>query len=439
MMDKTQKRWSFIVNVIYFAIFLGAFYLFMKYAFWTFTPFMVALVIAAILQKPLKFLTKSKKSPKGLISSLLSLLVFAVLFGAVALGGVWVVSSIKDLITYFTDRCSNLVEFFEVLKNAYLNLDIVDKLPPEINDAVLNGIDYLSDYFMSGKIVTAITDNISKIIVPISGVISTVPSVVLGVIISVVATCFMTSSFEDIKQFVLRQIPKENRNKAIKAKKILISSLGKMMRAYAAIILITTCELSLGLYILKLIGVNDGSHIIIISFLIALIDIVPVLGTGTVIIPWSIYSLVTGNIGMGVGLLIMYAVITVVRQIIEPKLVAGQVGISPVVTIISMYVGIKLFGAIGIFILPFFVIIVKLLNDEGIIHLFNSKPEDINKFEKAEQEAAEKKNKKRKKGQKETDESEEIKEDNEINENNEIKEDDMNEETHENNDSDKNT
>ena len=95
----------------------------------------------------------------------------------------------------------------------------------------------------------------------------------------------------------------------------------------------------------------------IASIIIALIDIVPVLGTGTVMIPWSIYSFVTGEIGMGIGVLVIYAIISVIRQIIEPKLVAGQVGISPIITIIAMYVGIKVFGAIGIFILPFIVII----------------------------------------------------------------------------------
>lgn len=378
-MDKTQKRWSFIVNIIYFLIFAAAFYLFMKYAFWMFFPFIAAFIIAALLQKPLKLLTKSKKAPKGIISAVLSLLVFTLLFGLIALGGVRIFSAIKDLITYFTDRCNNLVEFFDVLKNGYLELEIAGRLPAEINDAVTGGIDSLSSYFMSGDIVNTLTTNLSKLISPLGSVITTVPTILAALLVSIVSTCFMTASFSDIKTFILMQIPGENKQKAVRAKKILVSSVGKMLKAYAIIILITTFELSIGLYILKLVGVNDGSHIIVVSLLIALIDIVPVLGTGTVVIPWSIYSFVTGNIGMGIGLLVIYAVISVIRQIIEPKLVAGQVGISPVITIISMYVGIKLFGAIGIFILPFFVIIIKLLNDEGIIHLFNSNPDDVNK------------------------------------------------------------
>ncbi len=372
-MDKTQKRWSFIVNTLYFGLFIVAFYFFMKYAFWTVFPFIFAFIIAAVLQKPLKLLTKSKKAPKGLISAFLSLFVFGIIITALVLGGVRIVYSIKDLITYFTDRCSNLVEFFEVLKTGYLGLEIAQILPAEVNNAITSGIDSVSEYFSSGDIFTALTENISKFISPIGSVISTVPSVVIGFVVSIVATCFMTSTFDDIKDFIIRQFSEENQYKVRRAKYILLSSVGKMIKAYIGIIFITTAEVFVGLSILKLIGFLDGSHIFIISFIIACIDIIPVLGTGTVMIPWSVYSFVTGNIGMGIGLLILYAVITVIRQFIEPKLVAGQVGISPVVTIIAMFIGIKIFGAVGIFILPLLVIIINLLNDEGIIHIFKKK------------------------------------------------------------------
>ena len=375
-MDKTEKRWSFIVNVLYFLIFVGAFVLFMKYAFWMVFPFIVALCIAALLQKPLRLLTKNKKAPKGIISAVLSLLVFGILFGAAALGGAKIVSAIMDFISYFTDRCSSLADVFDVIKNAYLSFDIAAQLPPAANDYVTNGIDTIRDYVLSGQIVTTITDNISKIISPLSSVITTVPSFLAGLLISVVATCFMTATFDDIKDFVLRQF--NDIEKAKRAKQILVSSVGKMIKAYTIIICITTAELFIGLSLLKLIGFTDTSHVLLISFLVALIDIVPVLGTGTVIVPWSIISFLSGRIGMGIGLLVIYATVSVIRQFIEPKLVAGQVGISPVITIMAMYIGIRVFGAIGIFILPFIVIIIKLLNDEGIIHIFNSTPKAEN-------------------------------------------------------------
>ena len=373
-MDKTQKRWSFIVNILYFGVIIAAFFLFMKYAFSTLLPFIAALAIAAMLQKPLKFITgKSDKIPYGATSAVLSVLVYAVFIGILALGGAKIVSSLGELISYFTARCSTFGDFFEVLKSGYLDLEIAGMLPAEANNAVTGAIDSLSEFVVSGQIFKTLSENISKLISPIGSAISKVPSIFIGFIVSIIATCFMTSTYDDIKHFIIRQFSEENQKKLYKARHIVKTSVGKMIKAYAAIIGITTCEIFIGLSILKLLKFYDGSNILLLSFIIALIDIIPVLGTGTVVLPWSVYSFVTGNIGMGIGLLVLYALITVIRQVIEPKLVAGQVGISPVVTIMAMFIGVKIFGAMGIFLLPFIVIIINLLNEEGVIHLFKTK------------------------------------------------------------------
>ena len=153
---------------------------------------------------------------------------------------------------------------------------------------------------------------------------------------------------------------------------------------------ITFAEMFLGLFLLKLIGVYDGSYITIISFVTCIIDIIPVLGTGTVLIPWALYNLIFGNFGMGIGLLVIYAVVTVIRQIVEPKLVANQAGLPAIITIMAMFLGVRIFGAFGIILLPFTVIILKLLYDEGI---FSSKKanQKAGSTEKTKKSAKEKK------------------------------------------------
>ena len=369
-MDKTQKRWSFIVNILYFSIIIAAFLLFMKYAFGVVFPFIFAFIIAAFLQKPLRFITgKVKRVKKGVVSALLSVSVFAIILGLFAIIGARLIILVKDYISYFT-------EFFDVLKDVYLNLEMAKMLPQNANDAVLGAIDSMSEYIVNGNLVETITSNISSILAPVTSILSKVPNFIIGFIVSIIATCFMTATFDDIKSFFLRQFSQEKQADIIKAKRIVLSSVGKMFKAYASIILITTAELIIGLSILKLLKAYDGSHIFLISVIIAIVDIIPVLGTGTIVLPWSVYSFVTGKIGMGIGLLVIYGLITVIRQVIEPKLVAGQVGISPVVTIMAMFIGVKIFGAIGIFLLPFIVIIINLLNQEGIIHLFKTKKDE---------------------------------------------------------------
>jgi predicted PurR-regulated permease PerM len=137
------------------------------------------------------------------------------------------------------------------------------------------------------------------------------------------------------------------------------------------IMLVTFSEMSIGLFLLKLLNIYNGGYILIIAILTAIVDIVPVLGTGTVVIPWAAYNLFVGNYSLAIGLFALYLIITVIRQIIEPKLVATQLGLPAFLIITSMFIGSQIFGVFGIFILPITVLTLKLLNDEDIIHILH--------------------------------------------------------------------
>ena len=106
---------------------------------------------------------------------------------------------------------------------------------------------------------------------------------------------------------------------------------------------------------------------LLLAVITAIIDVLPILGTGTVLIPWGIISLFQGNFVLGIGILVLYGVITLVRQIIEPKIVGDYIGLYPLVSLICMYVGLRLFGIVGLFLLPISVIMLKNLHDKGII------------------------------------------------------------------------
>jgi predicted PurR-regulated permease PerM len=112
----------------------------------------------------------------------------------------------------------------------------------------------------------------------------------------------------------------------------------------------------------------DGA--ITVAAMIAVIDILPVLGTGGIVVPWIIIELIKGNMPFAFGLATLYLIITVVRNILEPKLVGKQIGLHPLVMLMCMYVGLKLFGFIGLFVLPVAVVIVKHLYDNDKIHFF---------------------------------------------------------------------
>ena len=99
----------------------------------------------------------------------------------------------------------------------------------------------------------------------------------------------------------------------------------------------------------------------IFAILIALLDILPVLGVGTVLNPWAIWLLITGNYGFAAAVFITYIVIFIVRQFIEPKLVSKQFGIHPLITLFAMYAGFRAVGVFGLLLGPIFLMILRCI------------------------------------------------------------------------------
>ena len=109
---------------------------------------------------------------------------------------------------------------------------------------------------------------------------------------------------------------------------------------------------------------------VIIALLISIFDILPVLGTGGIMIPWSIISLITGDVRLGILLAIVYIVVTVIRNIIEPKIVGQQLGLHPLVTLVSMFIGVNIAGIVGLFGFPILLSLLVHLNSKGVISLY---------------------------------------------------------------------
>ena len=405
MQDVERKR-SAIINVVYLAMILAIAFLIIRYALGFCFPFLFAFLVALILQRPKNFLVRKTFLKDGASSVLCVFFLLFVVLGLLSLIGVELFSRIQDFVNYIALQLQNLGTVFADIQKWFLAQ--TDKAPEflrgPLHESVADLFARINGYLTSsadsaaaaadtaGNAAAAVADatqssdtslssllsgnfKLSWITTPITSLISTarqIPSVLISVIITLVACCFMTSEYPKVVAFLRLQVPERRRDDMDRAKVLLKTSLGKMCKAYALIMLVTFTEMSIGLTILRLIGVYQSSYILIIAAITAVVDIVPVLGTGTILIPWALYSLITGSLGLGVGLIVIYAAITVIRQVIEPKLVAGQLGLSPIVTIAAMYFGLKLFGVLGMLIMPILVIMLKLLNDEAIIHLWRS-------------------------------------------------------------------
>lgn len=383
-MADTEKKRKWIINVAFYAMLLVLGFLFYKYAFGVCFPIMFAFFVAVILQRPKNFIMKKTPIKKGFASTLSVFGLMLIAAAIVVLIGVRAAEEIRGFIDYVTVQFSNIDAIINTVETFILTT--VGKLPEFISETATESITALFTQlreFVAGtntelpEQIGGLSDkiNLSWITTPITGVISTasrIPSIIIGIVVTIVLACFMTADYDLIMRFIYCQFPKDKRKDVTRAKVLLKMNLGKMAKAYALIMLVTFTEVFIGLTILKMIGLFNSSYIAVIAVVTAIVDVIPVLGTGTIVLPWAAYSFITGNIGMGIGLLVLYATVTVIRQIVEPKLVAGQLGLPPFVTLIAMYLGLKIIGVLGVFILPIIAIMLKLLNDEGIIDLWKS-------------------------------------------------------------------
>lgn len=378
MTNSVKKRRDTIINVAYLAIIVGLVYIFFKYCFSVAAPFLLSFFFAVLLQRPIRWLDKKTNNKCHTLWSLLSvLLCILILVGPVVLILSLIGREIGEFVSYLSGQLSDLPNFLATLEKELLNL--IKFLPDSI---YTSASDYISDIFSKlinnfdlseiGIDIKSVTSGLTTGVSGIYGVVKNIPSALIGIVIGIVAWILFTKDYAYIVNFIKLQLPEGKKNILGEIKQIFSKTVLKMIRAYGLIMFITFCELFLGLSILNWIGALQSGYIVIIAIAIAVFDILPVAGSGGILIPWALVSLVMGNIKGAIGLMVVYAVITVIRQYIEPKIVGSSLGVHPLVTLAGLYFGLKLFGFMGMFIVPLGVMTIKAFNDAGRIHLFKS-------------------------------------------------------------------
>ncbi len=187
----------------------------------------------------------------------------------------------------------------------------------------------------------------------VGSVAAFLPKMLLTSAVIVIATYYFAVDRVKINCALLSLFPKRLRPILKKSKDTVFDTVGRYLRAYGLLFLITFAELLFAFLILRV------EYALLLSIIIALVDFLPILGTGTVLIPWGIASILLGDIGFGLGLLVVYAIIMVVRQILEPKIVGRFIGLSPLAALASLYFGLEVMGLIGIFVFPITAIVIK--------------------------------------------------------------------------------
>jgi len=348
-----EKQKSFIIHVIYYTLILALVYIVIKYILPLLMPFVIGAIVALLFRRLIDLINAKTRIKRAFVAIFILIVFYGIIGFFIFLIGFKIVDSAGDLFARLPSLYNDTL-----LPALQSMLDQIINHFPELQGPLE---EFMSD--ISRSIFTFLTNASTTIAVTITGIAGQLPSLLIKLIFTIVSSFFFTIDYYKIADFLARQLSGKRFEMLLKLRNKTFGTIGKFLRAYGAIICITFAELSLGFWI---IGVG---HPLLIGLLVAVIDIMPILGTGAVLIPWSIIGFVTGDLRVGIGMLILYIIITAVRQAIEPKIVGQQIGLHPIVTLLLMFIGAQLMGVLGLLLLPVLATLLLQLDSEGTINI----------------------------------------------------------------------
>lgn len=307
-------------------------------------PFIIAFILSSLIEPLVNFLEKKVKIPRK-VGSVFSILLVLSILGTIL--GLIITRLIKEIINVYEQInviFGGLQLFFEAMIEKFNNLYI--SLPKTISDTVDQ---YFAEAANSAKEV------LRPLIDKLTSFTLSLPQVLVFLVVTILATYFMTSDKNKINSFLDRQLPVQWIEKTRIVVNQLFSALFGWMRAQLILMTVTFTELTIAFLILD---IQNG---LLLALIIAIVDALPVFGVGTVLIPWGLVELVSGNYQRGISMLLLYVIVLVVRQLIEPKIIGQQIGVHPLATLFSMYLGLQLFGIIGMVVGPVLMVILKTI------------------------------------------------------------------------------
>lgn len=335
---------------------LGIFILFKYILPWT-SPFILAFITAMLLEPIIRYAEKHIPIKRWLISTAVTIIFLALIIFSGHLLITKAASALSDFISDLPNALSGITDSLGWMQDKIYSY--IDNAPSDIREYLESALDsiLLSIQQLPGELSGTVFNFITNLI-------SYMPKILLFIGTYAVGVFFISSRYGEVRSFLLRQIPKSHQHKLSKLKTGIFGTLAKWLKAQMMLIGVTFLELTAGFILLRI------EHPLLIALAVAFIDALPVLGVGTVLLPWAVLKLITGNTTMAIGLIVLYAAVTLIHSLLEPKLVGSQLGLHPVATLLAMYIGFSSIGIIGMILFPMGLIILKTLNDDNIIKLW---------------------------------------------------------------------
>lgn len=339
--------WSKVIQrILYVVLLLLGLYLGIKLSIF-YMPFLVAFIISLMLEPAIKFIMKKAKFTRRTSSIIIFTIASITILGILA----WLIITIFAEASSLLQTLNNYFDkIYEQFNNIIANMNF-DKL--HISEEILSVIENSTN-----DILQNVSNWIRTGLMGLIDVVTQLPSITICIGITVIALYFICVD----KIYILDQIeyhmPKSWVKKITIHLKDLVQTLGGYLKAEATLILVSFIISLVGLYILKFTGFNV-QYPLLMALVIGFVDALPILGSGSFMIPWAIICAINGDINLGIAIIILLIIMSISRQVLEPKLVSKNIGVHPIFTLIAMYTGFKIIGILGLLIGPIVLIIFK--------------------------------------------------------------------------------
>lgn len=347
-----------LTRIVYVLIILVGLFLAFKLSIF-YMPFLIAFVISLLLEPAIKFIMKKSKLTRKTSSIIIFIIAFTIILGGLAWGITTLISEATNLMQGINDYFDKAYIQIQNIMNSF-NFDKI-KLSSEVQNIIQNST---SDFL------TTISNWLKNALNSLMGFITSIPTIAIYFVVTILSLYFICTD----KIYILDQMEHHLPEKWVKKIGIhlreIIKMLGSFLKAECILIFISFIISLIGLYIFKFIKLNV-EYPLLIALAIGFVDALPILGSGTVMVPWGIISALNGDLKLGMAIILLWIIMSVVRQFIEPRIVSKQIGIHPIFTLIAMYTGFKFMGVIGMIIGPIILIIFKNIFatfiDNGVI------------------------------------------------------------------------
>lgn len=316
-----------------------------------FAPFILACILAFLVE-PLVVKTintfKIKRAPASILVILL--VAIAVILILVFLGS-RLYKELAELASAFPQLYTGTVNLLAEPIGRLQNYLIFN---PEIQKAVASS---------SQNIISSLQFLLKNISLGLLAFLGAVPNLMAVIVVSVVATLLISISFPNLKQWFYSRLKGKYLHKTRSVVTDLGSALVGFLKAESILVSVTIVVTTLGLFLI------GNRYAFTIGLLAGFLDLIPVIGPSLIFIPWILVLLFTSGLAAAVKVLLIYLTAAVIRQILEPKILAHNIGVNPLATLVSMYVGLNLFGALGLILGPALVVLLEALRKAGLFKI----------------------------------------------------------------------